>query len=102
MTQFAYPILNLFVGFALSLYGLIHSAKHVPASTQLHAFWAAMPSLVAVLIFLFGIVAVGGGLSLFASGMQGLKKRKRQIARIYGRQHEPFEDEEDGHPAYYR
>ena len=102
MTQFAYPILNLLVGLALSVYGLIHSATHVPASNQLHVFWSAMPSLAAVLIFLLGVIAVCGGLSLLANGMQGLKKRKRQISRIYGRTvSEPY-DEDDEERGYYR
>ena len=104
MIQFAYPILNLFVGIALAIYGLIHAATHVPASTQMQVFYAAMPSLLAVFIFLLGVIAVCGGLSLLANGVQGLKKRKRQISRIYGRQvREPYDDDdEDERGSYYR
>jgi len=103
MTQFAYPILNLFVGLALAVYGLIHAATHVPAGTQLHMFYSAIPSLLAVLVFLLGVIAVCGGLSLLANGMQGLKKRKRQISRIYGRTaREPYEDDDDDERGYYR
>jgi len=102
MTQFAYPFLNLFVGLALSVYGLIHAATHVPASNQLHVFWSAMPSLAAVLIFLLGVVAICAGLSLLANGVQGLKKRKRQLSHIYGRTaREPYDDEDDER-SYYR
>jgi len=104
MTQFAYPILNLLVGLALSVYGLIHSATHVPAASQLNVFWSAMPSLFAVLIFVLGVFAVIGGLTLLTNGIQGLKKRKRQLSRIYAPSPEPFEeDEEEGYrQQYYR
>jgi uncharacterized BrkB/YihY/UPF0761 family membrane protein len=101
MTQFIYPIVNLMVGLALSIYGLIHSATHVPGADQLHIFYTAIPSLGSVLIFLLGVIAVGGGLSLLATGVQGLKKRKRQINRIYRTSPEPYEDEEDER-GYYR
>jgi hypothetical protein len=101
MIQFAYPIVNLLVGLSLSVYGLIHAATHVPAAGQLSMFYSALPSLGAVLIFLLGVVAVGGGLSLLASGVQGLKKRKRQISRIYRTSPEPYEDDEDER-GYYR
>ena len=101
MTQFIYPIVNLLVGLALAIYGLIHAATHVPAADQLHMFYAAIPSLGAVLIFLLGVIAVGGGLSLLASGVQGIKKRKRQISRIYRTSPEPYEEDEDER-GYYR
>jgi len=101
MIQFAYPIVNLLVGLSLSVYGLIHAATHVPAANQLHMFYSALPSLGSVLIFLLGVVAVGGGLSLLASGVQGLKKRKRQLTRIYRTSPEPYEDDEDER-GYYR
>ena len=102
MTRFAQPLLSLLVGLALASYGTVHAATHVPANTQLHTFYAAMPSLLAVVVFLLGVIAICGGLSLLASGVQGLKQRRRELGRIYGRQHEPFEDEEDGRTAYYR
>ena len=103
MIQFAYPLINLIVGLALAVYGLIHAATHVPASTQLQMFYAAVPSLLAVLVFLLGVVAVCGGLSLLASGVQGLKKRKRVIGRIYGPAREPYADEDDDERGnYYR
>ena len=101
MTQFIYPIVNLLVGLALSIYGLIHAATHVPAAGELHVFYSALPSLGSVLIFLLGVIAVGGGLSLLASGVQGLKKRKRQISRIYRTSPEPYEEDED-REGYYR
>lgn len=104
MTQFIYPIVNLMVGFALSVYGLIHAATHIPAGAQMQMFYAAIPSLGAVLIFLLGVLAVAGGLGLLTNGFQGLRKRKRQISRIYRTSPEPFEDdEEEGYRRqYYR
>jgi fumarate reductase subunit D len=100
MTQFVYPIVNLLVGLALSVYGLIHAATHVPAGTQMQIFYSAIPSLGAVLVFLLGVLAVAGGMSLLASGVQGLKKRKRQINRIYRTSPEPYDD--DDRDDYYR
>jgi hypothetical protein len=102
MIQFAYPLINLIVGLALAVYGLIHAATHVPATTQMQMFYAAVPSLLAVLIFLLGVVAVCGGLSLLASGVQGLKKRKRVIGRIYGPARDPYADDDDDRGNYYR
>ena len=101
MTQFVYPIVNLLVGLALAIYGLIHSATHVPGADQLHMFYSAIPSVGSVMIFMLGVLAVGGGLSLLATGVQGLKKRKRQISRIYRTSPEPYEDDED-REGYYR
>lgn len=102
MTQFAQPLLSLLVGIALAAYGAVHAATHVPASSQLHVFWSAMPSFGSVLLFLVGVLAVAGGISLLVCGLNGLKRRRDQIGRIYGRQQEPFEDEEEGRAAYYR
>ena len=104
MFQFIYPIVNLLVGFALAVYGLIHAATHIPAGSQMQMFYAAIPSFGAVLIFLVGVLAVAGGLGLFTNGVQGLKKRKRQLSRIYRTSPEPFEeDEEEGYRRqYYR
>jgi hypothetical protein len=102
MIQFAQPLFSLFVGLALSVYGLIHSATHVPAAGQLHMFYSALPSFGSVLIFLLGVIAVCGGLSLLANGVQGLKKRKQQLSQIYGRTaREPYGDEDDER-GYYR
>jgi len=102
MTHFAQPLLSLLVGLALSAYGTVHAATHIPASSQLQVFWSAMPSFGSVLLFLIGVLAVVGGIALLASGMNGLKRRRMQIGRIYGESREPFEDEQDDHPAYYR
>lgn len=100
MTQFVYPIVNLLVGLALSVYGLIHAATHVPAGAQMQIFYSAIPSLGAVMVFLLGVLAVAGGMSLLASGVQGLKKRKRQLSRIYRTSPEPYDDDE--RDDYYR
>lgn len=99
MTQFAYPILNLFVGLALAAYGFIHTARNIPAGDHLRTFYAAMPSLLAVVVFLLGVFAVCGGLSLLASGVQGLKQRKRELGRIYGPGPRPCDEDDD---RYYR
>lgn len=101
MTQFIYPIVNLLVGLALSIYGLIHSATHVPAADQLRMFYSAIPSVGSVMIFMLGVLAVGGGLSFLATGVQGLKKRKRQISRIYRTSPEPYDGEEDERGYYH-
>lgn len=101
MTHFVYPVVNLLVGLTLSIYGLIHSATHLPEGAQMQMFYAAIPSFGAVLVFLLGVLAVAGGLSLLASGVQGLKKRKRQLSRIYRTSPEPYEEDED-REGYYR
>lgn len=99
MTQFAQPLLSLIIGIALAIYGSLHATNHIPPAGAIHAFWAAMPGLTAVIIFLLGVVAVISGLWLITSGAQGLRRRQRQITRIYGRHEEPYEDEQDyDHP----
>ncbi len=99
MTQLFYPFVNFLVGLALAVYGLIHSATHVPGSDQLHVFYAALPSVGAVMIFFLGVIAVAGGLSMLANGVHGLRKRRRQLNRIYRTAPEPYdEDDQD----YYR
>ncbi len=100
MTQLFYPFVNLFVGLALAVYGLIHSAQNVPGADQLHSFYAAIPSVGAVFIFLLGVLAVAGGLSMLVNGVHGLRKRKRQLSRMYRTAPEPYYDEE--RDDYYR
>ena len=103
MTRFFQPVLSVTLGLALSVYGVIHAARHLPGAHQLHAFWSALPSMAAVLVFLLGVAAVATGLVLLSTGVHGLKRRITQVKRIYGDRDEPF-DEEEGYrrPAYYR
>ena len=102
MPRFFQPVLSVVLGLALSVYGVIHAAKHLPGLHQLHAFWTAMPSMAAVLVFLLGVIAVVTGMVLLSTGVQGLRRRVAQVSRLYGEREEPFDEEGYGRPAYYR
>jgi hypothetical protein len=101
MIQFFQPVGTLLIGVALSLYGLIHSANHFPGPTHLHTLWQSLPALSAVLLFALGAMAVICGLALLFVGVQGLRRRYRQINSAFGRPVE-FDDEVDYRPPAYR
>lgn len=101
MTRFLQPVLSLFVGFALLLYGLIHSANHYPDAEHLRVLWQSMPSLIACVVFMLGVAAVVSGLVLLTSGVRGLRLRYRQIQQAYSeRRSQDYDEESDYHPAY--
>ena len=111
MLYFLQPAATLFIGLALSVYGLIHSLRHAPQATAFQAAVQAMPDAIAVLVFAFGIAAIIAGIFLLVSGIKGLRGRAREINRAYGprsrngRRREPhdqygYDDEWDDHPAY--
>lgn len=106
MLHFLQPAATLFIGLALSVYGLIHSLRHAPQATAFQAAIQAMPDAIAVLVFAFGIAAILVGIVLLISGIKGVRKRTREINRVYGAPHrrmrpDAYEDDWDhGHPAY--
>ena len=107
MLQFLQPAATLFIGLALSVYGLIQSLLHRPSSASFQAAAQAMPDAVAVLIFALGIAAIVVGIVLLVSGIKGVRNRTREINRAYSAPHRPsrrneYEDDWDpGHPAYH-
>ena len=106
MLHFLQPAGTLFIGLALSAYGLIQSLLYRPSSTSFRATVAAMPEVVAVLLFALGLTAIIVGIVLLISGVRGVRKRAREIDRAYGmprrqaRRAEYEDDWDQGHPAY--
>ncbi len=100
MIAFLQPLISLLIGIALSIYGLSHSSTHYPGNANFHALWQSLPALSSVFIFLLGLAAVACGLGLVLTGVQGLRKRYRQIDRAYTdprRDRDPYEDEGYGY-----
>ena len=112
MLHFFQPAATLFIGLALSVYGLFQALLHAPPATAFQAAAKAMPDAMAVLIFAFGIAAIIVGIILLVSGIKGIRGRARDINRAYGRprnrnhQRQSQDDEyayDEGwedHPAY--
>ena len=99
MPQFFEPFVHLLIGVAMASFGLIHSARSLPGAEHLHGFWAALPSLGAVGLFGVGVIAVTAGLTLLVRGVQGLRRRARQLNRLYRPADEPAEPRRH-HPNY--
>lgn len=115
MLNFFQPAAMLFIGLALSIYGLIHSVRHAPQATAFQAAMQALPDAIAVVVFAFGIVAIVAGILLLFSGIKGVRNRARDIHRAYGHPHHgprprnggrgprdqySYEDDWDEQPAY--
>lgn len=112
MLHFLQPAATLFIGLALSIYGLVQALLHAPPATAFQAAAKAMPDAMAVLIFGFGIAAIIVGIILLVSGIKGVRSRTHDIHRAYGRtrprnrqrrdQHDEiaYDDGWDDHPAY--
>ena len=107
MLNFLQPAATLFIGLALSAYGLIQSLLHRPPASSFQAAAQAMPDAVAVLIFAFGIAAIMVGVLLLAYGIKGVRSRTREINRAYGPSipHDRYDEYDDEmnrrHPAYH-
>jgi hypothetical protein len=111
MLHFLQPAATLFIGLALSVYGLIQSIWHTPSIAAFQTAAQAMPDAVAVLVFGLGIAAIIVGIFLLITGVKGVRGRYRDIDRAYGRPHprnDRHRDERNGysyddwddHPAY--
>jgi hypothetical protein len=97
------PALSALIGLALAIYGLVHTAGHVPASDVFGVFWAALPSVVTVFVFLLGVVAIGLGLVLMTHGVQGVRRRARTVNRVFNdpRMHQQIDPDDGDYEAGY-
>ncbi len=75
--------MSALIDFALAIYGLFHTANHIPASATFQALWSALPSVGSVLVFLLGVIAVVIGLWLITHGIQNVCRRIRTVNRIF-------------------
>ena len=83
MTHVIQPALSALVGLALAVYGLVHTASHVPAAEVFTVFWSALPSVATVLIFLLGVAAIALGVTLLTRGILGVRRRARTVNRVF-------------------
>ena len=101
MIAFLQPLISLLIGIALSIYGLSPSSTHYPGTSNFYALWQSLPALSSVFIFMLGLAAVACGLGLVLAGVQGIRRRYRQIDRAYSgpRRDRDSYDDEDGYGA---
>ena len=99
MTTFLRPIFSALLGITLTVYGLSYSITGYPGAAPFGVLWASMPALVSVALFALGLIAVFAGLALTVTGIQGARRRCRQIGNAYGDEPRdprgPDYDEED-------
>lgn len=111
MTRIVQPTVSLLIGLAMAVYGLIHTAGHLPAGDDLRTLWASMPAAGAVGLFVLGVLAVVSGIALLVVGGQTLRRRVRHVDRVLNipgidRDLDPSSpddmDHSGGGGAYYR
>ena len=97
MIRLVQPYFAVLIGAALTLYGLHHVIAHMPPQTVMTAFWAAMPAVGAVLLFLLGLLALAAGLFILTTGILSVRRRHRQVRRIFGHPDMGEDPDEPGH-----
>jgi hypothetical protein len=100
MLRFSQPILALFIGLSMTVYGVHHLAVHVPPGDSLQQFWNALPAFGRVLLFLLGLAVTAVGLALLSTGVRGMRRGQR-IKQFYSRPMDPDDAEEQGYPPGY-
>ena len=102
MIAFLQPLFLAVLGIALFFYGVFHSVTGLPPAITFGVVLDAMPSVLTVLLFSLGVLAMFIGVYLLVAGVRGVRRRLREIRQAYGkRQPERYEDEDDryGEPA---
>ena len=97
-------IASLFVGVAMTVYGLVHSVTRFPGGDAFAALAANMPAVTSVLVFVLGIAAVVAGIVLIVIGIKQTRRRWRrfnQVARhVEDRPSCEADDDGEWEPAY--
>lgn len=103
MFQLIQPIASLFVGVAMTIYGIGHVITKWPSGEVIATLVANMPVVTTVLVFLLGIVALAAGIVLMVLGIKNMRRRWRefnQIANHVGTRPQYDDDQEGWEPAY--
>lgn len=104
MLQILQPLASLFVGFAMTIYGIGHVITKWPSGEVIATLIANMPMVTAVLVFLLGIIALAAGIVLIVLGTKNMRRRWRefnQIANHVGARVQYDDDHDEwGQPAY--
>lgn len=95
MTKFAAPVLWFILGVALVGYGAAHSIRSYPGAEAFRVVFTHVPEMAAIALFLAGIVAALGGVTLMVNGGRGVTQRYRQIEMAYGGGHRQRYQRED-------
>lgn len=104
MFAFLQPVFLAVLGVALFFYGIFHSVTGFPAATVFSQVVQTLPSLLTVLLFSLGVLAVIVGVYLLISGVRGVRRQLHEIRHAYGhrdvRSYRDDEDDRYGEPAY--
>ena len=103
MLQLLQPLMSLFIGAAMTIYGLVHAITRFPGGDAFATLAKNMPAATSVLVFLLGIVAFVFGVVLLVLSVRNLRRRWRRFGRLARHvEHQPQSvDDEDGwEPAY--
>ena len=103
MLQLLSPIASLFVGIAMTIYGIVHSITRFPGGDAFATLAANMPAVMSVLVFLLGIFAFAVGIVLMVIGIKKTLQRWRQFNRIAHQvgDNPPYDEENWEGAAYH-
>ena len=102
MTTFLRPIFSALLGLTLTIYGLSYSITGYPGAAPFGVLWASMPSLISVAMFVLGLVAVFAGLAITVTGIQGTRRRCRQLGTVCQRDPAPDAEYEEEDERYWQ
>ncbi len=100
MSQLLQAFLSVLIGVAMAIYGIVHAVTQFPSPVAFASLADNMPAVIAVLLFLLGLVAFIAGIVITILGARNLRRRWyrfNQIARHAGVQQ--YDDDGWG-PAY--
>jgi len=95
MKRFGAPALSFVLGLALLAYGTAHSIRCFPGTEAFRVVLTHLPEATAIALFLAGIAAAIGGVSLMISGGRGVRARWTEIDRACGNRSRPRHYDED-------
>src|SRR4051794_37926279 len=103
MTQIFRSVTALAVGAALAVFGLAHTLNHFPDPAAFAELSRTMPSLLSVLLFALGALAVVVGLLVLVTSSRRLRRQWQQLRRLTAatprRAFHPDDGDYDGEPA---
>ncbi len=95
MLQLIQPLASLFIGIAMTAYGLLHAITRFPGGDAFAALAANLPAVGSVLLFLLGLLAVIAGICLVVLGVRNLRRRWSQFDQIvrYSQRRQEYDDD---------
>jgi len=95
MLQLIQPLASLFIGIAMTAYGLLHAITRFPGSEAFAVLAANLPAVGSVLLFLLGLLAVIAGICLVVLGVRNLRRRWSRFGQIvrYSQRRQEYDDD---------